>query len=472
MLLTITTTHQPATDLGYLLHKHPDRSQSFDLPFGRAHVFYPEASEARCAASLLLDVDPVGLVRNRGGTKRASLLLQQYVNDRPYVASSLLSVAMSRVFGTAMAGRCKERPDLPDQVLPLEADLAALPCRGGVELLCDLFEPLGYAVSAERHALDPMHPEWGDSGTLTVNLRAECRLQDLLTHLYVLVPVLDDEKHYWVGEDEVDKLVRRGECWLASHPAKELIARRYLKHRTGLAQQALTRLSADEGPDPDEADATHAREEELIEQPLRLNEQRIAAVVHELEASGAKRVVDLGCGEGRLLRELMATKSFAMIAGLDVSHRALEIAHDRLKLGRLPAGQRDRILLIHGSLTYRDSRIAGFDAAAVVEVIEHLDRPRLAAFERVLFECARPATIVLSTPNVEYNVRFETSPTGRYRHQDHRFEWTRQEFQAWANGVAERHGYSARFQAIGPDDPEVGSPTQMVVFTVAVEAEG
>ncbi len=465
MLLTISTTHAPAGDLGYLLHKHPDRCQSFDLPFGKAHVFYPESGEDRCTAALLLDVDPIGLVRNRRGPAGEGFQLRQYVNDRPYVASSLMSVAISRVFGSALGGRCEQRADLVEQPIPLTAKISVVPCRGGEVLLHRFFEPLGYRVTATCHPLDEKFPEWGEAPYYTVELTAECRLQDLLSHLYALVPVLDDDKHYWVGNDEVDKLLAKGEGWLESHPEKELIARRYLKHRTGLMRAALDRLIEEESPDADEVEEAHAAEEEAVEATLRLNDQRLEAVVVALKEAGAKSVVDLGCGAGRLLKLLLADRSFERIVGMDVSYRALEIAQRRLNFDRMPPKQRERIELIHGSLMYRDERLAGFDAATVVEVIEHLDAPRLAAFERVVFECARPRTVIVTTPNVEYNVRFDTLPAGKLRHKDHRFEWARAEFQAWAGGVAERFGYSVRFAPVGPEDEEVGSPTQMGVFT-------
>lgn len=453
-----------ATDLGWLLHKHPDRCQSFDLAFGKAHVFYPEAGEDCCTAALLLDVDPIGLVRNRRGPAGECFHLRQYVNDRPFVASSLMSVAIARVYGSAMAGRCEERRELVEQPMPLMAKLSVVPCRGGEVLLRRLFEPLGYRIVATRHPLDETFPEWGESSYYTVELGAECRLQDLLTHLYVLIPVLDDDKHYWVGGDEVEKLLAKGEGWLESHPEKELIARRYLKHRTGLMRAALERLVEEESPDADEVEEVHAAEEEAVEAPLRLNDQRLEAVVAALRDEGAKSVIDLGCGEGKLLKLLLQEKSFARIIGMDVLYRTLETAQRRLNFDRLPPKQRERIELIHGSLMYRDERLAGFDAATVVEVVEHLDASRLAAFERVVFECARPRTVIVTTPNVEYNVRFETLPAGKFRHKDHRFEWTRTEFQTWAKDVAERFGYAVRFAPVGPVDTEVGSPTQMGVF--------
>jgi 3' terminal RNA ribose 2'-O-methyltransferase Hen1 len=470
MLLTITSTNSPATDLGYLLHKNPSKLQSFPLSFGQAHVFYPEATSERCTAALLLDVDPVGLVRNRRGPSGEGGTLDQYVNDRPYVASSFLSVAIARVLASALAGRSKDRPELTDTPLHLEARISVLPCRGGEGFLRRLFEPLGYEVVAEGHELDEKFPEWGASSYYSVVLRGHVRLQDLLTHIYVLIPVLDNEKHYWVGDDEVEKLLRHGSGWLAAHPEKEEITKRYLKHRRDLARDALARLVDEESPDPDLVEKVHNTEEEAIEKPLNLNEQRINAVMAALRSCGAKRVVDLGCGEGKLLRALLEDRSFDEVVGLDVSYRALQIAQDRLRVDRMPTRQRERLKLIQGSLMYRDKRLAGYDAATVIEVIEHLDQPRLTAFERVLFEFAKPHAVVLTTPNVEYNARFETLPAGKLRHKDHRFEWTRDQFRSWAEGIARQYGYEVRMLPVGPEDALVGAPTQMAVFILHGES--
>ena len=460
MLLTITLTRPPAGDLGFLLHKHPARLQSFSLPFGQAHVFYPEASDERTTAALLLDVDPVGLIRRGVRFPR----LDQYVNDRPYVSSSFLSVAISRVFNTALAGRCNARPELVDEPLPLRARLAVVPCGGGEGLLRRLFEPLGYSLHARDHPLDERFPEWGDSRYFTVELDGLVRLRDLLAHLYVLVPVLDAEKHYWVGEQEVDKLLRRGEGWLAGHPDRELIVNRYLRYRRSLTAEALARLLEDEDPDPDAERESREAEEEAVEEPLRLNEKRLGAVVAVLRAAGAARVLDLGCGGGKLIERLLKEPAFAEIVGVDISHRALELATSRLRLDRLAPRQRDRVQLFQTALTYRDRRLAGFDAAAAVEVIEHLDPPRLRSFERVVFEHARPRLVVVTTPNREYNAVFDGLPAGQFRHRDHRFEWTRRDLEDWAGEVAGRYGYAVRFLPIGPEHPEHGPPTQMAVF--------
>jgi len=462
MLLTITTTHRPANDLGYLLHKHPERFQSFDMSFGKVHVFYPQVGAGRCSACLLLDVDSVGLVR--GKSPDQSFLLAQYVNDRPYAASSFMSVAISQVFGSALQGRCKDRPELAGTEIPLSARIDVLPVRGGERFLRAVFEPLGYEVEIVRFPLDERFPEWGESPYFSVTIRKTTTLADLLTHLYVLIPVFDNRKHYWVGDDEIEILLAKGEGWLADHPEKEEITRRYLRFQPSLYRMALARLVQEEEPVEAEDEQPKEKAEEVLEKPISLNEQRLGAVVAALRASGAKRVLDLGCGAGSLLRELMKDKQFEEVVGMDVSIRTLEAAQRRLKVDRLPTRQSNRLKLIHGSLMYRDKRLEGFDAAAVVEVVEHLDPPRLTAFERVLFEFAKPRTVVVTTPNREYNVTWGTLPAGQFRHPDHRFEWARQEFQGWANGIASRFGYAVRFLPVGPEHPELGSPTQMGIF--------
>jgi 3' terminal RNA ribose 2'-O-methyltransferase Hen1 len=458
------------------LHKHPDRVQAFDVSVGTAHVFYPTVTETECTAALLLEVDPVALVRTRKGPASEGFALGQYVNDRPYAASSMLAVAMAKVFRTAMAGRCDARPELAAAALPLQVRVPALPCRGGPEFAERMFAPLGWTVTATAVPLDRRFPDWGDSRYVDLHLEGTLRLADALNHLYVLLPVLDDAKHYWVNPEEVDKLVRAGGGWLAGHPERELIARRYLAHRAPLVRTAVARLAEVDDTEPEELDnATDAAEVgEEAGRPVPLARQRRDAVLAVLREAGARRVADLGCGDGALLEQLLAAPAFTTVIGADVSTRALQFAARRLHLDRMHERQRARLDLIQSSLTYRDARLTGLDAAVLMEVIEHVDPSRLPALERTVFAEAASATVVVTTPNVEHNVRFGALPAGGMRHRDHRFEWTRAQFRDWAGAVADRYSYQVRYLPVGDDDPEVGPPTQMAVFTntAATGSEG
>lgn len=463
MLLTVSTTYAPATDLGHLLHKHPDRVQEFVQSFGTATVLYPEATEDRCTVALVLEIDPIRLARSRGRSS-PDFSLAQYVNDRSYAASSLLGVALAHVFSTARSGRCASRQELADRAIPLEIELAVLPCRGGPPIAHRLFEPLGWTVEATPIALDDAFPAWGDSRYVHLRLVGTVRLADALNQLHVLLPVLDESKHYWQGPDEVDKLLRSGEGWLADHPDRELITRRYLGRRGSLTRDALARL-AELGDEVD--DAVEPADDEDVQQPVErrvpLNTQRHEAVHAVLLELQARSVIDLGCGPGHFLARLLKTPAFTRIVGCDVSARSLQQAGHRLHLDRMSERQSDRIELFQGALTYEDPRFAGFDAAVLMEVVEHVDAPRLAALESVVFGGARPGAVVVTTPNRDYNPLYE-GLVG-LRHPDHRFEWTRTEFAAWSDRVAASHGYAVERRGIGEVDDELGSPTQLAVFT-------
>ncbi len=465
MLLTVSTTHRPATELGFLLHKHPDRVQEFRQSFGTATVFYPEATDERCTAALVLEVDAVRMARSRA-RNAPDFSLAQYVNDRSYAASSLLGVTLADVFSTARAGRCASRQDLADAAIPLDVEVPVLPCRGGSEVAHRLFVPLGWSVEAQPIALDEAFPEWGDSRYVRLRLTGTVRLADALNHLYVLLPVLDEAKHYWQGPDEVDKLLRSGGDWLAAHPDRDLIVRRYLGRRRGLTQQALARL-AELGDDTEAALEPPADEE--VEQPeerrLPLNTQRHEAVLAALTALEARSVIDLGCGPGQFLTRLVETPAFQRVAGCDVSTRSLDHAARRLRLDKMSERQAERVTLFQAALTYVDDRFTGYDAAVLMEVVEHVDPPRLPALEHVVFGAARPGAVVVTTPNREYNACYD-GLVG-LRHPDHRFEWTRAEFGDWAARVAATHGYRVELSGIGQVDDTLGAPTQMAVFTRA-----
>ncbi len=457
MFVSIATTHRPATDLGFLLMKHPDRVHDVEVNFGKGLIFYPEANDDRCEAVLIIDVDPVGLVRGRG---MSDGLLDQYVNDRPYAATSFLSVALNRAFRTAMTGVSRERPDLASSPMPLELRVTPLPARGGEALVRSLFEPLGWKVDIER-----VEGPGGASRYVDLKLSGEMRVAEALAHLYVLIPVLDDTKHYWVGDDEVEKLLARGGAWLAGHPQKELIAKRYLKNRGALTRAALARLAPEEIEDEGSEAEPRLTPEEAIERPIRLNDLRIDAVMAALREAGAASVVDLGCGEGKLLATLRRERKFTRIVGLDASMMALRRAEQRLGLDKVTGEAVERVKLLHGALTYRDDRLKEFDVATLIEVIEHLDLDRLPALAEAVFGHARPHAVIVTTPNVEHNALFEGMTPGAMRHADHRFEWTRAQFGEWIASIEAMYGYSAVRSEIGQENAELGAPTQMAVFT-------
>ena len=470
MLVTVTSTAPAASNLSHLLRKHPDRAQAFPLSVGTAHVFYPEVSDERCTVALILEVDPIGLVRDKRFRGSDAATLARYVNDRPYASSSMVAVALGQVFRTAMNGTSESFPELAASALPLEITVAAVPARGRdtAGLVTRLFEPLGWSVTETPIPLDPAFPEWGDSVYVDLVLRGEVRLSDALRHLYVLLPVLDDAKHYWVSDDEIGKLLRAGVGWLPHHPERELITRRYLAHQPSMVNEATARLSADTRlNDLDDLPAPELAEPSEQSGSAPLAQQRAEAVLTALHDVGAHTVADVGCGEGTLLKRLSAEAAFTTIIGCDVSASVLVKAARTLNLREASDRQHERVHLAQSSVTYQDDRIAGLDAIVLMEVIEHLDLERLPALESAVFGAAAPGAVIVTTPNADFNARYESLPAGSFRHRDHRFEWSRAEFAAWAAEVAARRGYSVEYRTVGDVDAELGSPTQLALFRKA-----
>ena len=473
MLLTITYTGENTQNLGYLLHKNPYRAQCFELSAGKAYVFYPEVSDTKTTAALLLDINPIDLARGKLGTRDGGLF--DYVNDRPYVASSFMSNAIARVLNSAMNGRCDELPEIAKTPLDLTACIHMLPCRGNETLPAEIFEPLGYTVSTTNSVLDEKFPEWGNSAYIDLTISGKVTVADLLNHLYVLIPVFDKQRHYYVGEDEINKLMKHGEGWLSTHPARNKIVHRFFSMKRSFAHKAIDQLTESEPvPDEDLAEEVYEDEAEVVvpdeikEKRVSLNTRRLEAVKNAVIESGATSVIDLGCGECKLTGMLLEEKQIKRVAAADVAVRVLDKAKQRLRYDRMPPYKKDKLTLMQASLTYKDPRFSGYDAACVVEVVEHLDPMRVIAFERVLFAEAAPKTVILTTPNKEYNAHYEWLTEDSLRHNDHRFEWSREEFRAWTEHVCETYGYTVERSEIGDFDEQYGSPTQMGVFRKCV----
>ena len=445
MLLTINYQGQNTTNLGFLLYKNPYRPQKVELSTGSAYVFYPEISPESTTVSLLLDIDPLDLSKGKVGSKEGGLF--EYVNDRPYVSSSFMSTAIARVFGTAMTGRADSHQDLADSPLELTATVTMLPFSGDEKRLNQLYEPLGYQVTYERFLLDEAFPQWGEGRYVNLTLKGQVRLRDLLRQLYILIPIFDRRKHYWVNEEEVEKLQKHGEGWLDVHPMRRFIVERYLYFQRSLVSQVLG--------DRDENDP---------ERKSSLNEQRLSAVVDHLKSSGLKTVIDLGCGEGRLLKFLKSERQFTSLAGMDVSMSELKRAAKRLHLDEDGLNEHNKIQLFQGSLTYQDERMKGFEAACIMEVIEHLDPGRLKVFEEMVFAFGGYQMVVLTTPNKGYNENYVSMDEDELRHSDHRFEWNRDEFAQWVEGIEKKYNYQGTISQIGTQDENQQTPTQMVTF--------
>jgi 3' terminal RNA ribose 2'-O-methyltransferase Hen1 len=458
MLLTLTCQGQEAPEFSYLLYKNPYRVNQFSLSFGQAVVFYPEFTPDKVSCSLLLNIDPLVLSKDKG----RQFGLFDYISDRPYASTSFMSVAISRVFSSALGGRCQEKPELVDKELDLMAEIICLPCQPELNLEM-FFVPLGYEVSVDRRKPDQAFEKLGENPYVNLTIRGRVTISEMLRHLYILIPIFGGRKHYFVDRDEVEKLLRLGGEWLKSHPYREQITYLYLARFKKLTRLALDRIEDGEaGAIEDDGEYSGFASRFFRGEPL--SKVRLEFILQELRLSGARSVLDLGCGEGRLLLRLAHDDRFDRIVGLDISLTALKKAEERLF--KAYKGRPQGLELIQGALTYADGRLKGFDAAVCQEVLEHLDAWRMPIFEKVLFGFLKPKTIIVTTPNVDYNVNYPGLTEGQLRHQDHRFEWNRAQFTQWASSVAEKNGYTVRVSDLGELDQKSGRPTQFGVFTI------
>lgn len=464
MLFTLTCTGPHAPRLPELFNRNPQELHTVTLSAGRVHLFFPELTSERVTAAFLLDLEPAGVERRPRGGMHAPKLVADILHDRAYISSATLISALGPLLEPILEPCGKTARAGCQQSLPLEAHLHAVTCRrGGVALLQRLFVPLGFELHAEP--LVPMAQQGGGSYVWQLVLKRECPLQVFLRHLYLLTAVMDDDAPEWEREDEAERLLTLGETWLSDHPEQAWILERGRSIRRRLLHPGLEPLLSMAGERPvDRLRALEPGLEARLEAGLNLVSRRLQAVVRVLEQQRISRVGDLGCGEGRLLKELLARPQFKRIVGLDVAVECLERASRRLRLDQLPEAQADRVQLLHGSVLYYDKRLEGLEALTLLEVLEHIDPEKLPLVEEVLFEGLRPPLVIVTTPNQSFNGRLEGLLAGQLRHSDHRFEWTREQARRWAEGVSYRHSYRFQLEELGERDLEVGAPTVMVIF--------
>ncbi|MFN8672328.1 MAG: 3' terminal RNA ribose 2'-O-methyltransferase Hen1 [Candidatus Sericytochromatia bacterium] len=459
MLLSITCEDKNCQELSWILHKRPDKIQSFPIISGNAYVFYPEYSDNKVKVCLALDIDTINLVRKLR-LPVASYALQHYVNDKPYTASSFMSSAIANVFSSALNGICKEKPEIVDLILPLEVEISVLKVLGGEALIKRLFEPLGYQIEVESFNLDEDFKNWGKSRYYKIKLKNNITIKELLSHLYVLIPVFDMDKHFYIGTTEVESFLKKGDKWLQIHPEKGAIVRRYFKNLGKYSNLVLNRLN-------DSLENTYQEMEipkEIKEKKESLQKIRLNTVLEKLENLYTTSVVDIGCGEGMLLKLLKSKKRFEKICGTDVMYQNLLIAKDKLDLEETTTHRADRIKLFQSSILYKDERLKEYETVCLIEVIEHIEEDRLDSLEEILFGYLNPKYAIISTPNAEYNAVYMPENPTNFRHDDHRFEWNRDQFRQWVNKICEKFSYSAEFFDIGDVHEKLGTPTQAVIF--------
>lgn len=449
MHLSISTTHKPATDLGFLLYKHPKKLHTRGTSFSTNHCFFSEATDDLCTANLWVNVREL---QEFELYRRFNNFENPFINDRPYVAGSLMSTAMSEMFRTAMSGSCRERPELARSPIPLTIEVATVRCEDGIDFIKGIFEPLGYQVDLESYLLDEAFPNWGSSPYFKLRLQTNKELYLVLRQLFILLPVLDNQKHYWVDEAEQEKIIKMGEGWLQAHPMFSKIVSRYLKNLQSLAVEVKKHFALDENL------TTKARnKEEQLEQKIHLNTLRMDYVAELLKDHQVRTVGDLGCGEGKLIERLLQNSDITEIRAFEVSIDELEKAQQRIA----ELKQLERVKFFNSSVLYLDHRTKDLDAVVLVEVIEHLEEVRLPVLAANVFKYMEPSMVVITTPNFEFNQRFETKG---FRHPDHRFEWTREEFKSWCEVQAQKYGYTFKIDFIGEVDSALGGPTQVGVF--------
>lgn len=450
MLLTLRVTGPHAADLQVLLDKSPDKLHSTSLPLGVVHVFFPEASPDAATVALLVNVDAVAWSSNESPAGFA------------LANAATLSAAIAHVFSMALAARSPARPDLVTAMLPIEVRLSSFAVSRGTDDARALFAPLGYDVEVTEDALVESSTTQEHLVRHSVRLTKLAPLYEVLSHMYVLGPIVDDHAADPVLTAEREALLLHAEGAARGHPLAERITQAYAMRRTSETSAAVERLLvADSLGAPTNADATNV--------PTLLDDARIDAIVYELREVAAQSVVDLGCGDGKLLARLVREKALTRIVGLDVSYRLLDAASARMKLDRRGTKKSERLELLHGSLFYADSRLRGFDAAVLADVLQHVAADRLGDIEHVVFHDAQPKTIIVmmngsgvwgagsrrlpEAPNAQ-PAREQSAPTDPHA-------WSTNQFDAWASGVSERCGYRVRLLSIGSSH----LPTRMAVFS-------
>ena len=444
MQLTIQATGDNAKVMSHLLSKNPanlyERNQKGHL----VRFFYSKFTDQEVEATIFVTPDPIELVQSNSN----SYDITHYINDREFAVSSIFCSLIRSALGTALNGQPKEQyMEWVDHPFSLQFEFGPVVSTLTDQQLAELFEPLGFALAITRQEIDYSIRMKDESSARYLTLRGTKTLHESLRQLFVLIPVLDNYKHYYIDEKEIEKLERYGEGWLENHPLRDFIYRKSLRFKELYSQV--------ESQKP-------AGEPEVQVKKARLNELRYEKIAETVSQLKPESVVDFGSGEGKLSERLGLIAGVREILAVEPSQSAAVKAAARFH----KAQENEHFTMpktLWGSLFYFDERLQGKDAIILCEVIEHIDEDRLPKAMDTILHAYRPGALIITTPNREYNDVYEMEE--RFRHTDHRFEWTRAEFQQWCLERNNQEFYGLQFEGIGEEHDLQGHPTQMCIFT-------
>lgn len=443
MQLTIRATGDNVKAISYLVSKNPENLYERNQKGHLVRMFYSKFADKELEMTVFVTPDPLELMQNKSN----SFDITHYINDREFAVSSIFCSFIRSALGTALNGQPKEEyAQWVGHEFPFVLELGPVASTLSDQQLKDLFEPMGYQVDIERPEIHYSFQLKESSTVRTLTLTGYQTLQNSLRHLFVLIPVIDNYKHYFIDEKEIEKLERYGDGWLEEHPMREMIYRQALRFKEI--------YSLVESPNTEE------KPEEPVRK-VRLNEMRYEKIVETAKLLKPNSIVDFGSGEGKLAVQLGFINGVQEVLAVEPSQAATLKAVKRFEKVK------DRSSFIEpttlwGSLFYYDERLKGKDLIILCEVIEHIDAQRLPkAFDTILNLYA-PESLIITTPNQEYNEIYDMED--HFRHDDHRFEWTRQEFQEWCKARNHLDLYELEFSGIGEENLNQGFPTQMCVF--------
>ncbi|MCM3572375.1 3' terminal RNA ribose 2'-O-methyltransferase Hen1 [Mesobacillus subterraneus] len=443
MQLTIRAVGENVQVISHLLAKNPNNLYERNQKGHAVRLFFSSFTEREVEATVFVAPDSLELVKNQGNQYD----ITHYINDREFAVSSIFISLIRTALGTALNGQPKEEY-IKWVKHPFDLELSFGPVASGLSdhQIVDLFEPLGFNVSINRPQIEYNFNLKSKSSVRFITLKGRTPLQMALRQIFVLIPVLDNYKHYFIDEKEIEKLERYGEGWLDDHPQKSFILKKALRFKNV--------YELVEGQEKDTA-APEMRK-------IRLNDMRYEKIVDTVNGFENKEsIVDLGSGEGKLSTRLGFIPGVKEILAVEPSEEASIRAMERFA----QAEGKDYFIKptqLWGSLFYYDERLKGKDVIILCEVIEHIDEERLSKVFQTILQDYRPKNLVVTTPNKEYNALYEMDT--EFRHGDHRFEWSREEFEAWCKARNEEGEYELIFDGIGELDEQFGFPTQMCIF--------